>query len=132
MDKTLVYAEMCSEANEDLHTLERSEKWEAGDFYCVTISSGPIVLVLGDAEDEPYEMYHPIWMLRQDQLQDIMLPDEAVSIDIMQLLEKFFDWLNETDNRGKRSMEQLWLAFVMNKKFNKDWNGEKWILLTST
>jgi hypothetical protein len=25
------------------------------------------------------------------------------------------------------SMEQLWLAFVMNQKFGKVWNGEKWV-----
>jgi len=25
------------------------------------------------------------------------------------------------------SMEQLWLAFVMNEKYNKVWNGKDWM-----
>jgi hypothetical protein len=48
-----------------------------------------------------------IWLPRQDQLQE-MLPDCNIF----------------------KSMEQLWLARVMSKRFLKIWNGDKWILKT--
>ena len=48
----------------------------------------------------------------------------------------FHNWMTEEDGRlfgyGKApisnpSMEQLWMAFYMKEKYNKVWNGEKWI-----
>ena len=68
-----------------------------------------------------------IWLPRQDQLQEMVggLSDY--------LLYRFWDFL--TDKKGEyalnsysrqfKSFEQLWLAFVMMKKFNKNWSPEK-------
>ena len=32
----------------------------------------------------------------------------------------------------KNSMEQLWLAFVMYKKYGKKWDGKEWHFFTKT
>lgn len=79
-----------------------------------------------------------VWLPRQDQLQEIVvnIHDEnysAAPIESSYSLAVMFvkNWmLNarcESWMHGmKDSMEKLWLAFVMQKKFNKIWNGEDW------
>jgi len=72
---------------------------------------------------------------RQDQLQEMIdYPFPS------QLVQDFADWCNENhyygigegkkfkllENLGQLSMEQLWLVFVMEKKYNKIWNGKDW------
>ena len=86
----------------------------------------------------------------QDQLQEIytsfsnenILNDEYAPLSSIELAENFNMWLetftkkepyswfnNPTDIRGwvSPSMEQLWLAFVMKKRYSKVWNGKDWI-----
>jgi len=68
-----------------------------------------------------------IWLPRQDQLQALF---EGPSIN---LLNKFHDWSNgsysvfpHTPSAHFTSMEQLWLGFVMEKLYQKVWDGRKW------
>ena len=42
------------------------------------------------------------------------------------LLSKFYDWYNK-NYISLESMNELWLAFVMKKRWNKIWTGEKWV-----
>jgi hypothetical protein len=49
------------------------------------------------------------------------------------VLQDFYDWTKTGYNRqsdlpGKLfpSMEQIWLAFVMQQKYRKQWDGRKW------
>jgi len=75
--------------------------------------------------------HKPIWLPRQDQLQEMVgeYPD---------CFHKFNNWLESwqgfEDDKAKteyvgqfNSMEQLWLAFVMKERYNKVWNGEDWV-----
>jgi hypothetical protein len=75
-----------------------------------------------------------IWLPRQDQLQEMVGQLDTETW----VLKKIYDWAYKYDGHYKdicytqytrqfRSMEQLWLAFVMKEKFNKTWDGEKWI-----
>ena len=60
---------------------------------------------------------------RQDQLQ------ELYSSSLYRLCTGFCNWLKrETGlyNYDFGSMEQLWLSFIMYKKFNKKWDGAMW------
>ncbi len=71
---------------------------------------------------------------RQDQLQEMIGKNETP----FELAARFHRWwANLTwpyaDSWGPKdpnimftSMEQLWLAFVMQEKHNKVWDGEKW------
>lgn len=70
----------------------------------------------------------PIWLPRQDQLQEMITPDLYgwESIDSKDRLDFFYGYI---DGQGdpEYSMEELWLAFVMKEKYGKSWNGEDWI-----
>jgi len=73
-----------------------------------------------------------IWLPRQDQLQDMLKEKLPIFSDkgLTKLLNIFTDSvLLKTLEIGiirKMSFEQLWLAFVMEEKFNLTWNGEDW------
>jgi hypothetical protein len=67
-----------------------------------------------------------IWLPRQDQLQDMVIDNfgtvrgkNAVSL----MLLEFHFFMNS--GVAFPSAEQLWIAFVMKEKFNKQWNAEK-------
>ena len=91
-------------------------------------------------EDEGYYFScgeNPIWVPRQDQLQNIVFLETH---DLLENLKHFYDWTNkyrlieygsastnvQLEGYGFTSMEQLWLAFVMKEKYNKVWGGENW------
>ena len=68
-----------------------------------------------------------VWLPRQDQLQNM------VEGEFWQLHYDMYHFMQTIymDNWNAAeiflSMEQLWLAFVMDDKFDKKWNGEKWV-----
>ena len=75
-----------------------------------------------------------IWLPRQDQLQEMVdLGGGAKELAL------FFGWFcspkesfHQTVYVAKfKTMEQLWLAFVMKEKYNKIWDGEGWVKGTS-
>ena len=83
-----------------------------------------------------------IWLPRQDQLQDIYWNERHSYIEKAtdaEVLDLYFDSLKECydlreeyiqegyDYDHLKTMEQLWLAFVMKENYNKIWNGEDWI-----
>ena len=63
---------------------------------------------------------------RQDQLQD-MLPDfqRSNGVFIEELIKAIVDDFYKLER--VKSWEQLWLAFVMEKRYSKQWNGDDWI-----
>ena len=61
-----------------------------------------------------------VWLPRQDQLQERIKYD---SLWIM--LADFKRFAQPMDNHGIKSMEQLWLAFIMKEKFNKIWDDKE-------
>ncbi len=72
--------------------------------------------------------YKYIWLPRQDQLQ------EMVKLHPFELIAKFHSfcmWDEQYEDARENlllvTMEQLWLVFVMNEKYNKVWNGTDWI-----
>jgi len=70
------------------------------------------------------------WLPTQDQLQEIYMKEYKGGAYMWQV---FCNWLfmargnDEYVNHFFDSGEQLWLAFVTEKIFNKIWDGEKWI-----
>jgi len=64
---------------------------------------------------------------RQDQLQEMVMPStdwgwRSYGKTVMS------EFLWQADFFKFDYMEQLWLAFVMKKKFNKTWDGKDWCL----
>jgi hypothetical protein len=74
-----------------------------------------------------------IWLPRQDQLQEMVKEQAAKDfedgIDMgLGYAADFFDWwLKGNANPFPKSMEQLWLEYLMHLKFNKTWNGKEWV-----
>ncbi len=78
--------------------------------------------------DAPKEEY--IWLPRQDQLQEMVIrkyrkmkPAFGFLIwDFSKFAEK-----SEKIHKHCKTMEQLWLAFFMDQKYGKIWNGKEWV-----
>ncbi len=109
----------------------------------------------GSMSTEPFPLRY-IWLPRQDQLQEMVLLKEPVSLlpPLQTMILDFHKFTNPEDfclhkedrepgfysqgyckicfdQRNEReqqftSMEQLWLAFVMKEKYDKTWNGTEW------
>ncbi len=81
---------------------------------------------------ETEELFHSlhIWLPRQDQLQAMIEPSPS------EFMCEFTEWYYKHDElvpigintycEQFKTMEQLWLAFVMKEKYSKQWNGEEW------
>ena len=66
---------------------------------------------------------------RQDQLQDMLI--EPLCKTFVYWMERFYIWADNRERHesmigGCYSMEQLWLAFVINELYQKKWNGKEW------
>ena len=135
MEASETYIKMCD--CPEIQEFRREEKhkdtgkWQEGDFWTTVFREQKVFIVarLNDAwADEPHYLHHPIeciWLPRQDQLQEMVIPEPFRDWrNVLSFFDDFIDWDN-LDEYG--SMEQLWLAFVMKEKYNKVWDGEKWV-----
>ena len=148
MDLSPEYIEMCKKAEE----IQQIKSFECGNWFREIYSDEPRIKCQGSHTSEVHEEdENLIWLPRQDQLQDLILSDESLSeietdtdrrffkdfvhyFNIWGLLALFNRSLDDLanpypDNYPKHdfnSAEQLWLAFVMQFKFNKIWNNSEW------
>lgn len=121
MDTTEQYIKMCEKA-EEIQQHRGEDKWEDGDWYTCTTGHGPFTAAWTDNEDEPYTMFKPQWLPRQDQLQDMMVDCEDVQVAHHRLYQLAEFWIG----LDVSTYEQLWLAYVMFELHGKSWNGENW------
>jgi hypothetical protein len=133
MDTSREYIKMCEKAEE----VQKEWQPQIGDFvmpnYLAIVrewndalaSLSPLKLSNGW-----YPKMEMIWLPSQDQLQKMIVNDYSYS-GLFFALHVFADDSSYTETRKNvnlRSPEQITLALVMEKKYNKIWNGEKWIL----
>ena len=139
MDTSEQYIKMCGKAG------EIQEKWQpaAGDrcaekteyedfaYYIYLISEyGKLYFLLSKQEGPFIEDLYAliefekrtkyIWLPHQDQLQE-MIGDYKKTIDYPE-----FEW--DFNREQFTSWEQLWLGFAMHSLYQKQWDGEDWIL----
>lgn len=71
------------------------------------------------------KLLYPIWLPRQDQIQEMMGEPQ----NCRYLLKRLNEWAVDHTYGWmlNASMEQLWLAFYMWEKHQKTWDGEKWV-----
>jgi len=126
MDKTKEYKEMCRKA------VEVQEYWhnsphtitEWARSYFVSPKDDSLIHYY-DFESYPQHSTGYTWLPRQDQLQDM------VETNINYLMSRFTTCMVSFQDEyieQFRSMEQLWLAFVMHEKFSKVWRDGEWIM----
>jgi hypothetical protein len=139
MDKSRKYIAMCRQAIE----IQACWQHEYGDFY--QNERGDVKCWL--AKPRPAERFKKgigisvepeglirlkryVWMPRQDQLIEMaQIPGRRYE----NILQNFFDWtkikyadLDLPPGKIFNSMEQIWMAFVMQQKFAKTWDGYRW------
>jgi hypothetical protein len=153
MDTSETYMKQCEKAGEIQRIWDKSGiKW--GDFYVYNDEpcsrDDPAYGFYGELQikcvgkSETVE-HNAFWLPRQDQLQEMVgmvgdplfatyrlrlfseglkyVPDGAVYAHIDRSID-----IQETEYPKQfTSMEQLWLAFVMQEKYNKVWDGENWL-----
>lgn len=146
MDISVEYTLMCKRAK------ELQDNWTSGNIGDHIIDGRGYHYVFGDARiDQEHNVFvlnkmakkfgvkisNITWLPRQDQLQKIA--DDFIG-DISGRTGAFYNLYNFVQQIKSvsfsefedywtkiKSMEQLWLSFVMNSKYTKQWNGKEWI-----
>ena len=127
MDTSSEYITMCAKATEIMHNWH----YKFGDFYVSFTAEIPseVLTIVSDLELHSSYMNQikAVWLPRQDQLQALILDQYATPWDLiiefantlMSDKASYFDSFS--------SMEQIWVAYIMDKKFNKKWTGKDWL-----
>lgn len=121
MDLTPIYFKMCETAEE----VQAMWKPAVSDHIAWRKNVSVIELCNAEEADNPSWKENWIFLPKQDQLQDMMIADCAAS-----LIESFYQWWEKYSQHHystSKSMEQLWLIFVMERRFNKFFDGFRWV-----
>jgi len=132
MDTTEQYIKMCEQAWE-IQEQNKFAYWGDGDTYYSPRAQRVFMFTMGLGDVAKSHLPGEVWLPRQDQLQNMMrtkydLPNICVEFycfisgRVPLTNEIFANPIWETFT----SMEQLWLAFVMQEKYGKVWGGESW------
>jgi len=127
MDSTKDYILMCEKALE-IQVQKTWPKWyNRKDGPCCIHPKWEVYESPWYINEPKYENCDWVWLPRQDQLQRMITLSSRV-----QLIHDFNEWIEYTFEKNSefliaRSMEQLWLSFVMFMNYGKIWNGEDWI-----
>jgi hypothetical protein len=127
MDTSSDYIKMCERAEEIINNW----LYEFGDFY-VSMAAGitsETQTIVSDLELQRSYMNQikAVWLPRQDQLQAFILDQYATPWDL--LIEFVNALMSDKASYFDKfpSMEQIWIAYIMDKKFHKKWNGKDWL-----
>jgi hypothetical protein len=126
MDTSHEYTKMCEKAEE----IQKDKKnlW-LGDFYFDINDLNDVQILDISALTGGF-----VWLPRQDQLQEMSRHHKEGWFDTRESnnLCIFFEWWrsNMVKFGDDVTMEQLWLSFVMETKFNKEWVNKEWKLIS--
>ena len=147
MDTTKEYQDMCEAAPEIQSLWHKKYNKPLGDF--VYSPTHEQIFTIFDGVDGEYTRslkqiarHHPeinncIWLPRQDKLQEMLnLQPHSFgkSYEIkMSRINGYWKMVCKNDplrysfSMKSKSMEQLWLAFIMSEKYNKEWTSTEWV-----
>ena len=117
---------MCEKAVE-IQELWKPQKGDWG--YEESVYNHPIEQQILHCVKDTMEKQGLIWLPRQDQLQEMVNnPKYKFSLQggVFERLWKYYESIEFVDCFMINSYEQLWLAFAMQEKFDKQWNGKEW------
>jgi len=127
MDKSQEYIRMCCKADE----IQKMWIVTDGDFYIVKKSKKAKLFILNYWESrndvsEPKSLF--FWIPRLDQLQE-MIDWMKWECRIVKKDQFELHYINIAGEQHRtfvcgKTMEQLWLAFVMSEKYGRIWNEE--------
>ena len=122
---------MCEKA------VEIQASWKIADIDIIVYGSGEVDSVCVDClgYDHWAEVrLTAIWLPRQDQLQEMVIAfwkEQDCINKYTVLVDEFYQFVFEKEidyTMQFKSMEQLWLAFVMLTIYNKKWIEKDWII----
>ena len=120
MDTTKKYIEMCAKAKEIQELwVEKQRNGDWLEWYDDIRKTTYVGIYTFDRI-----LVHPrlhVWLPRQDQLQEMVISDFD---DVQDMFYNFGRWIY---NEPNKTAEQFWLGFVMDNKYEKRWDGKKWI-----
>ncbi len=128
MDTSQRYIEMCRKAEE----IQSSPLRKTNGSVVYHPQHGVRLLYWSDHHGSPPEYYlhsPTIFLPRQDQLQE-MVRDKYISDPaLLSFFNLFVERFAETflSPIHEKSMEELWLTFVMYERCKKIWNGQEWV-----
>ena len=139
MDKSKQYIQMCKRSKE----IQSAWRPKAGDFYADMNNSvvcwfpdptrSPVIKNgFGIKAGEKVTTLSPLtWMPKLDQL---MEEAQILGSGFRQVSFVFYEWVKlpygDSEIAASKffaSLEQVWLAFIMNKKFIKVWRDDDWL-----
>ena len=127
MDTSSDYLKMCEKATE----ITNHWHYEFGDFYVSLAAdiASEAQTIVSDLELHSSYMHQikAVWLPRQDQLQALILDQYATPWDLV--IEFANTLMSDKTSYFEKfpSMEQIWIAYIMDKKFNKTWDGKNWV-----
>lgn len=155
MDTSRKYIEMCSKAVEVQEIKKEEQYFLNGDIvYYVNVDivhvEGSIIgsrpddkFELSNTPAHDYELSRPVWLPKQDQLQEIIktsvtkkvMPDadnEVLAVDDLRILRVFYIYTAKFANipvNTELTLEQMWLMFLMQVVYDKKWdeNCKDWL-----
>ena len=77
-----------------------------------------------DSKPYPYDDMSEAWLPRQDQLQEMVDLHKFPYLAVQQLANAHCG--GPLSNYHMESMEQLWLSYVMYRKYGKVWQNSGW------
>ena len=133
MDTSEKYIKMCEKAQEIQQLRSSHRDWEDQDFCLEIDENGCYDIESSNAEN--FGLFRKstkdkgvIFLPRQDQLQEIAKDDlKHIFINPLgTLLNSFNEFINKSGYSicVISTLEQLWLAFIMEEKYDKTWNEE--------
>lgn len=117
MDTSKEYFEMCREAT----VIQEAWIIQKGDHFVIALS-GVNGIIENPSTIVDQNLF--VWLPKQDQLQNIGNKNAT-------LLCQFANWVNDNwglNGKVRRSYEQLWLLYYMDKIHDMEWDSEnkKW------
>ncbi len=97
-------------------------------FYDKSPNANITISQIGYDEGEGYPSKKITWLPRQDQIQEMI----DIEFPYACIINQFYPFIKKLTMLKhyciqEYSMEQLWLAFYMDVRHKKIWNGEKWV-----
>lgn len=123
MDTSPKYVAMCGAATE----IKERHLWRAGDWFWSSHGAEVVCWVPAcEFEFDRREKEQKVWLPRQDQLQ-VMIEGR-----LSDLIANFYEWNRSSgylwySDDGGTSLEQLWLRFVLEHSYGKQWIGTDWM-----
>ncbi len=139
MDKSSEYIQMCAKASE----IQKQWTPKHGDFFVG--EEGKIEVWVSRVHDKRNlvsgvrvvfdngipKVTKYIWLPRLDQLIELA-QQRGKRYEL--ITQEFFDWtkipyrtLSGYPRKVFDTLEKIWMAFIMQSKFKKQWDGENWI-----